>query len=146
VSGILPLFVRNPIEIPATRTMDADLLIPKHIPNCKKISILDILEKNDFVVEIEFLSGLYKFTHPELKIEFLTDPGSKPDEGIYAFKQFGITAQELRYMSIPLSYHKAIVYKDLKLNIPEPEAFALHKLIVCCLPVPRHGLLYDYLS
>jgi hypothetical protein len=39
-------------------------------------------------------------------------------------------AQELHFMSIPLSYYTTVEYRDLTLNIPEPEAFALHKLIV----------------
>ncbi|NLD94969.1 MAG: hypothetical protein GX639_20125 [Fibrobacter sp.] len=121
----------NPIEIPATRTMDADILIPKQLPKSKKVHIVDIMEKNDFITEIEYMSGLYKFTHINLSVEFLTDPGSKPDEGIYAFKQLGITAQELRYMSIPLSYKLLINYDDISLFVPEPEAFTLHKLIVC---------------
>jgi len=123
----------NPIEIPATRTMDADILIPKQFPKDKKVRIVDIMENNDFITDIEYMSGLYKFTHINLTVEFLTDPGSKPDEGIYTFKQLGITAQELRYMSIPLSYKMLVNYGDISLFIPEPEAFTLHKLIVCCL-------------
>ena len=123
----------NPVEIPAARTLDADLLIPKRLPANLQGNIIKIMEKNDFAVEIDYPSGYHRFTHPDLKFEFLTDPGSKPDEQIYKFKQLGVTAQELRYMSIPLSYRKTITYKDIILTIPEPEAFALHKLIVCCL-------------
>lgn len=123
----------NPVEIPATRTLDADILIPKRLPPNAQGNIITVMENNDFAVEIDYSSGLHRFTHPELKIEFLTDPGAKPEEGIYKFKQFGITAQELRYMSIPLSYRLPITYEDLCFSIPEPEAFTLHKLIVCCL-------------
>ena len=36
-------------------------------------------------------------------------------------------------MAIPLEYRQKITYKDITLNIPESEAFALHKLIVCVL-------------
>ncbi len=123
----------NPIEIPAARTLDADMLIPKRLPLNKQVSISKIMEKNDFAVEVDFPSGLYKFIHPELKFEFLTNPGAKPSEDVYRFKQFGITAQELRYMAIPQEHFITITYKDITLNIPEPEAFTLHKLIVCCL-------------
>jgi hypothetical protein len=123
----------NPVEIPAARTLDADLLIPKRLPASAQGNITAIMEKNDFAVEIDMPSGLYKFTHQQLKVEFLTDPGPKPDEVVHRFKQLGVTAQELRYMSIPLSYRLPINYEDLALTIPEPEAFTLHKLIVCCL-------------
>jgi len=86
----------NPVEIPAARTLDADMLIPKQLPKNKQVSISAIMEKNDFAVEVDFPSGLYKFTHPDLKFEFLTNPGAKPSEDVYQFKQLGITAQELR--------------------------------------------------
>jgi hypothetical protein len=36
-------------------------------------------------------------------------------------------------MAIPLDHRMVITYEDISLNIPEPEAFTLHKLIVCCL-------------
>jgi hypothetical protein len=113
--------------------MDADMLIPKRLPKDKQVNISKIMEKNNFTVEIDFPSGLYKFIHPDLKFEFLTNPGAKPGEDVYRFKQLGITAQELRYMAIPLDHRMAITYEDITLNIPEPEAFTLHKLIVCCL-------------
>lgn len=123
----------NPVEIPAATTLDADMLIPKRLPASAQGNIVNVMERNDFAVEMDYSTGLHRFTHPELKIEFLTDPGAKSDEGIFKFKQFGITAQELRYMSIPLSYRMPITYQDLVFSIPEPEAFTLHKLIVCCL-------------
>ena len=123
----------NPVEIPAARTLDADLLIPRRLPANVHGNIIELMEKNDFAVEIDYPSGYHRFTHPDLKFEFLTDPGSKPDEQIYKFKQLGVTAQELRYMSIPLSHKLTITYEDLTLTIPEPEAFTLHKLVVCCL-------------
>ena len=123
----------NPVEIPAVRTVDADMLIPKRIPKSVQVSIAQIMEKNNFAVQVDFPSSLYKFIHPELTFEFLTNPGAKPGEEVYRFKQLGITAQELRYMAIPQEHFMTITYKDITLNIPEPEAFTLHKLIVCCL-------------
>lgn len=123
----------NPVEIPAARTVDADLLIPKRLPADTDVSIIRIMEKNGFAIQVGLINEACLFTHPLLKIDFLTDPGAKADESVYNFKQLGITAQELRYMSIPLEYRQSITYKDLKFNIPEPEAFTLHKLIVCCL-------------
>jgi hypothetical protein len=123
----------NPAEIPAARTLDADLLIPKRLPISAQGNITQIMKDNDFAIEINSFTGYYRFTHPDLKIEFLTDPGAKSDETVHNFKQLGVTAQELRYMSIPLSYKQTITYKDITLTIPEPEAFTLHKLIVCCL-------------
>ena len=126
----------NPAEIPAARTLDADLLIPKRLTISAQGNITQIMKDNDFAIEINSFTGYYRFTHPDLKIEFLTDPGAKSDETVHDFKQLGVTAQELRYMSIPLSYKQTITYKDITLTIPEPEAFTLHKFIVCCYCTP----------
>jgi hypothetical protein len=104
----------NPAEIPAARTLDADLLIPKRLPISAQGNITQIMKDNDFAIEINSFTGYYRFTHPDLKIEFLTDPGAKSDETVHNFKQLGVTAQELRYMSIPLSYlHTAQAHRLL---------------------------------
>lgn len=122
----------NPPQIPATKTMDADILIPRRMPRVNPaVDIVEIMKKNDFIFEVSPQSGLYKFNHPMLKVEFRTDPGAKPDEVARHFEQLGVTAQELHFMSLPLSYNYPLTYKHLTFNIPEPEAFALHKLIVC---------------
>lgn len=123
----------NAPQIPAVRTLDADILLPRRVNISPSVSVCAILEKNGFVTDIEYATGLFKFRHPELDIEFLTDPGSKPTEDIRFYKDLGISAQELRFMSIPLRYHTSVEHEGLLLKIPEPEAFALHKLII----VPR---------
>ena len=67
----------NPPQIPATKTMDADILIPRRMPRIDPpVDIVAIMKRNDFIFEINPHSGLYKFNHPLLKVEFLTDPGS----------------------------------------------------------------------
>jgi hypothetical protein len=122
----------NPPEIPATKTMDADILIPRRMPRMKPpVDIVAIMKKNDFIFEVSPHTSLYKFNHPLLKVEFLTDPGAKPDEVARHFEGLGVTAQELHFMALPLAYHYPLKYKHITINIPEPEAFALHKLIVC---------------
>jgi hypothetical protein len=122
----------NPPQIPATKTMDADILIPRRMPRVTPaVDIVAIMKKNDFIFEVGPQSGLYKFNHPMLKVEFLTDPGAKPEEVTRHFEQLGVTAQELHFMGLPLSYNYPLTYKHLTIKLPEPEAFALHKLIVC---------------
>jgi hypothetical protein len=122
----------NPPQIPATKTMDADILIPRRMPRVNPpVDIVAIMKKNDFAFEISPRSGLYKFSHQLLKVEFLTDAGAKPEEVARYFEGLGVTAQELHFMSLPLMYNYPFTYKHLTFSIPEPEAFALHKLIVC---------------
>ena len=42
----------NPAEIPAARTLDADLLIPKRLPKSAQGNITQIMKNNDFALEI----------------------------------------------------------------------------------------------
>lgn len=110
--------------------MDADILIPRRLKLVNPVDVFDIFIKRGFVTKIHYESGLSKFIHRVFTFEFLTDPGAKSEEKQYRFPSLNIVAQELHFMSIPLSYYMTVKYRDLTLNIPEPEAFALHKLIV----------------
>jgi hypothetical protein len=88
------------------------------------------MEQNGFKVELEQPSGLMHFIHEDFKFEFLTLAGAKPDESVYRFKGLNLTAQELHFMNIPLCYKFTTSFRDISITLPEPEAFALHKLIV----------------
>jgi hypothetical protein len=120
----------NSFEIPATRTMDADILIPRRLKLRQPVDVHEIFRKRGFVTQMHYDSGFAKFIHRELTFEFLTDAGAKPEEKPFPIKDLNIVAQELHFMNIPLSYSMTVKFKELTLNIPEPEAFALHKLIV----------------
>jgi len=120
----------NPFQIPAATTTDADLLIPKRLKFNKAVNITEIMEKNGFKKEIDYMSQLVKFIHEDFKFEFLTEAGAKSEENVFRFKNFNLSAQELHFMNIPLSYNFIIKFRDISIRIPEPEAFALHKLIV----------------
>lgn len=120
----------NAFEIPATRTKDADILIPRRLKIESPINLHKIFEKRGFVTQMHYDSGFAKFIHRDLTFEFLTDAGAKADEKQLRFKDLNIVAQELHFMNIPLAHQKTVQYKEITLNIPEPEAFALHKLII----------------
>jgi hypothetical protein len=121
---------QDSFHIPATRTKDADVLIPKRLKIPQPVDVSAIFSRRGFVKHMDYDTGLAKFIHRELTFEFLTDAGAKPEEKQHRFPALNVTAQELHFMSIPLSYCMTVHYRDLALNIPEPEAFALHKLIV----------------
>lgn len=120
----------NPFQIPAATTTDADLLIPKKMRFNKPVDISAIMEQNGFAVEHDPLSGLSRFMHEDFKFEFLSEAGAKADEPVYRFKNLNLTTQELHFLNIPLSYNFKYKFRDIEIRIPEPEAFALHKLIV----------------
>jgi hypothetical protein len=119
----------NPFQIPAATTTDADLLVPKKMKFKLSADVAAIMEKNGFKIDIH-RSGLMKFIREDFKFEFLTEAGAKADETVFSFKNLNLTAQELHFMNIPIAYNFVIPFRDIFIRLPEPEAFALHKLIV----------------
>jgi hypothetical protein len=119
----------NPYQIPAATTTDADLLVPKSMKFKHSANIAAIMEQNGFKIDVH-QSGLMVFIHEDFKFEFLTEAGAKADEDIFTFKNLNLTAQELHFMNIPVAYNFVIPFRDIFIRLPEPEAFALHKLIV----------------
>ena len=119
----------NPFQIPAATTTDVDLLVPKRMKFKHSTDIAAIMAQNGFKIEI-CRNGLMKFIHEDFKFEFLTEAGAKADEEIFTFKNLNLTAQELHFMNIPVAYNFVIPFRDISIRLPEPEAFALHKLIV----------------
>lgn len=126
------LVKENPFSIPSAKTMDADFLLPKRPEMKSSVDIASILEPYDFAIEIDRTSKKTLFLHPELKIEFLTEQ-SRKDAPYHEFLNLGVVAEELPYMTIPFQYNYKSTFKDLIVQIPTPEAFALHKMLV----IPR---------
>ena len=120
----------NAFQIPATRTLDADILIPRRIKLSQPVNIHEILLRHGFAVAADLEGKVAKYLHRDLSFEFLTDAGAQADETELRIPALNIVAQELHFLGIPFDYRMTIEYRDLSLNIPEPEAFALHKLIV----------------
>jgi len=94
------------------------------------VDIAGIMEETGFTIEHERTDGLMRFIHEDFKVEFITEAGAKGNETVHRFKNLSITAQELHFMTIPIDYNIQVPFKDIVVRIPEPQAFALHKLIV----------------
>ena len=118
----------NSFQIPLATTTDADLLIPKRIKN--HVDVAGIMKKVGFEIDFDNMSGLMIFCKKDFKFEFLTDVGAKSEQTIHKFPNLKINAQELRYMTIPQNYNYIQKFRDIQIRLPEPEAFALHKIIV----------------
>jgi len=125
------IYFKNSPEIPAVRTLDIDFLIPNPPKIKKEINIPKILENLDFKPMQSYPSGYTKYTNPELELEFLTPElgrgkGDKP----YKITKLHVSAQGLRYLNLLQSYTIKIKTGDLKVTLPEPAAFVLHKFII----------------
>ena len=49
---------------------------------------------------------------------------------MHRFRNLNLNAQELHFMNIPLAYNFVMHFRGIPINLPEIEAFALHKLII----------------
>jgi len=55
----------------------------------------------------------------------------RSEQKIYEIKPFGINAVGLRYLNLLQDNIMKVNHsKDIQINIPSPEAFALHKFII----------------
>jgi len=118
-------------EIPVVRTLDIDFLIPNPPTIKKETDIPKILRTLDFRPVHNYPSGHTKYVHPELELEFLTPElgrgkGDKP----YEIPKLHINAQGLRYLNLLQSQTIKVESKDIKVILPEPAAYILHKFIV----------------
>lgn len=113
------------------RTLDIDFLIPNPPRIQKEINIPEILETLDFVASHDYLTGLTKFVHPELELEFLiAELGRGKGNEPYKIPQLNINAQGLRFLNLLQSYVIEIKYENINVKVPEPAAYVLHKFII----------------
>ena len=125
------VYFNNAPEIPIVRTLDIDFLIPNPARIKKEINIPEILTTLDFVPLHNYITGLTKYIHPELELEFLTPDlgrgkGSKP----YEIPKLHINAQGLRYLNLIQAHAIEVKYLNMFIKVPEPAAYVLHKFIV----------------
>lgn len=124
------LYFSNPPEIPEVRTLDLDFLVP-HLGKIKKdINIPAILKALDFEPIISYPSGLVKYDHPDLSVEFLIPERCRGSNIPYEVKKLHINAQGLRFLTLLSENLMTIRIDDLKVTLPEPAAYVLHKFII----------------
>lgn len=125
------IYFKNSPEIPAVRTLDIDFLIPNPPKIKKEINIPEILENLGFKPMRSYPSGYTKYTNPELELEFLTpELGRSKGDKPYKINKLHVNAQGLRYLNLLQSYTIKIKSGGLKVKLPEPSAFVLHKFII----------------
>ncbi len=114
---------------PMIRTTDIDFLVPRPTRLKKKIHLPSLLEEEGFIVTFNS-QGFMRLEHPELIVEFLVPEKGKGTDKPYPLPSLGMNAQTLRFLDF-LAGHTILVESDgLKIKLPHPAAFGLHKLIV----------------
>lgn len=117
-------------NLPAPRTTDIDFLVPRPFCFKTKADVPAILTAMGFTPTFHGMSGLAVFDHPELRLEFLVPEIGRGDAGPVEIRDLNVNAQSIRYLNFLTAYPKKIRYHNITVSVPEPAAFALHKLII----------------
>lgn len=111
------------------RTQDVDFLIPNPFLGKDHVDFIKQLEKLNFRTDFKRDGSLYLWNE-ELKIEFITPEKGRGVEEAIKIKKLGLNAIPLRFVGFLLDNPITIVARDLKIRLPDPSHFCLHKLII----------------
>lgn len=132
-SWCLPLykdFYLGNHEISSLRTRDIDFLISRRTTFATKVDLPALLKDLGFVLEHSFPEGYVRLIHPELILEFLVPEVGRGTSKPYPLTALGVNAQRLRFLGL-LEWDTIIVdFSGLKVTIPHPVNFGLHKIMV----------------
>ena len=111
-------------------TRDLDLLVDH--PNKLKgnVDIPHLLEDLGFVVSFLGRKGYIHLIHPDLIVEFLTPERGRGVDGPVPLKKWGMNATALRFLDFLIKDNMTITMEGVKVILPHPARFAIHKLVV----------------
>lgn len=116
--------------LPSLRTMDVDFLILNPGKIRKQVDIPGLLKEEGFIPLMNYANRLIRYQHPDLLVEFLVPELGRGFDKPRNIKPWHIQAQGIRFLNFLTAFPKRIHYRNMTICVPEPAAFALHKLIV----------------
>jgi len=125
----------------SVRTRDIDFLVPIPTKFEKKNDISEMLKDLGFLEDFR-RKGLIRLNHPELIIEFLVPERGKGRDSPYPLPELGINAQALRFLDFLVENTIELEFENLKLKLPHPAAFGLHKLIISSRRIKEEKRIY----
>lgn len=111
------------------RTQDIDFLIPNPFHGKEHLDFIEQLEKLGFNRDFNRNGSIYLW-NAELKIEFITPEKGAGVDGSIKIGKLGINAIPLRFVSLLLDNPITVVEDGVKILVPNPANFCLHKLII----------------
>ena len=117
-------------EIPLLRTLDIDFLVPNPPTFKTKVDVSNLLNLMGFDSDFDYSTGLVKYVHPDLEIQFLTPASGRAKDAPYEIKALNINAEGLTYMKMLQDYTFSMTHNGITIRLPEPEAYVLHKILI----------------
>ena len=123
-TGLLPGYYAN------IKTLDIDFLVRNLRVPAKAMSLSSEARKSGYAVMNDRLTGATKILSPKgVEIEFLiAKVGAGLEETLKT--NLGVTAQSLRHLELLKRHIVAIEFQGMLVNVPTPEAYALHKMVI----------------
>lgn len=122
----------EPVLYSMLRTRDMDFLVPTPATNLPEVDVPALLSELGFVRSMK-ADGTIQLMHPEVMLEFLVAERGRGGHSPRPLPRLSLNAQSLRFMDIADDYSVWIEKDDLRVRLPHPAAFSLHKLLI----VPR---------
>lgn len=116
--------------LPVLRTRDLEFLFPVPLRLDRKTDLYDLLKDLGFVLDYKGEQGYIIFQHPDLILEFLVPARGRDPGKPFPLDQLGINAQALRFMDALARNPIQMLFDDVKVTLPHPVDFALHKLLI----------------
>lgn len=120
----------NAPEIPLLRTLDIDFLVPNPSKFKTNVDVSQLLNRLGFDSDFDYHTGLVKYVHPDLEIQFLTPALGRAKDTPCEIKQLNINAESLTYMKMLQDHKFSMTHDGITLWLPQPEAYALHKILI----------------
>jgi hypothetical protein len=120
----------NAPEIPLIRTLDIDFLVPNPSKFKTKVDVSKLLNLLGFDSDFDYSTGLVKYVHPDLEIQFLTPALGRAKDTPYEIKALNINAEGLTHMKMLQDYRFSMTHEGVTVWLPEPEAYTLHKVLI----------------
>lgn len=124
-------YFKDPGYHPTIRTTDIDFLISKKSFDGFHIDLSKSLKDLGFVENFSS-DGWVTYSKPELEIQFVCPRIGQQSERPKSIPELGINAQPLRFMSDLQKSTIQCAFQGIKLFLPHPVIFAIHKLVISC--------------
>ena len=111
------------------RTLDIDFLLPHPYRGKEHKGFIDRLEGLGFRSEFNSDGSLFLW-NAELKIEFIVPERGRGIESSVENRQLGLRAMPLRFVGMLLEEPIMVEENGVKVRIPDPSHFCIHKLIL----------------
>jgi hypothetical protein len=132
-SWCLPLYrdhYSGDSTLTALRTRDIDFLVSRKEQMKEKVDLPKIFEDLGFIEDYKYPQGFVKLVHPELIIEFLVAEKGRGSEEPFPLPYLSMNAQRLRFLDLLEKNTIVVIVSGIKINVPHPINYGLHKLII----------------